>query len=72
MISLSKMEGAFSLVKVTTKGSLFAKTNSAIADLSNLPSAEIRNRVYKLCNSKYHIRVIIPHTKTIKKLTKIA
>lgn len=53
LISLSKMEGAFSLVKVTTKGSLFAKTNSAIADLSNLPSAEIR--VSKLSNSKYHI-----------------
>jgi len=40
LIGLSKIKGALSLVKVVTRGSLFAKTNSAIADFSNLPSAE--------------------------------
>jgi hypothetical protein len=34
-MGLSKIAGALSLVKVVTKGSLFANTNSAIADLTN-------------------------------------
>lgn len=43
LIVLSKIAGAFSLVKTVTRGSLLAKTNSTMEDLSNLPSAEIRN-----------------------------
>ena len=35
LIGLSKIRGALSLVKVVTKGSLLAETNSTIADLVN-------------------------------------
>ena len=40
-IVLSKTAGAFSLVKMVTRGSLLANTNSDMEDLSNLPSADI-------------------------------
>lgn len=42
-MGLSKIAGALSLVKVVTNGSLLANTKSAIADLTNWPSAEIKN-----------------------------
>lgn len=35
LIGFSKMLGAFSLVKIFTRGSLFADTNSSIPDLVN-------------------------------------
>jgi hypothetical protein len=39
LIGLSKIEGAVSCVSVITKGSLFADTNSAMAEALNSPSA---------------------------------
>jgi hypothetical protein len=35
LMGLSKIKGALSLVKVVTKGSLLANTNSAILDFTN-------------------------------------
>jgi hypothetical protein len=37
-MGLSKIKGALSLVKVVTKGSLLANTNSANLDFTNRPS----------------------------------
>lgn len=44
---LSKIKEAASLVKVVTRGSLFANTNSAIADLTKGPSADTKSGMRK-------------------------
>lgn len=52
---LSKIKEAASLVKVVTRGSLFANTNSAIVDLTKGPSADTKSGMRKIFLGKTNL-----------------
>lgn len=55
LMVLSNIKEAASLVNVVTRGSLFSKTNSAIADLTKGPSADTKSGMRKMFLGKTNL-----------------